>query len=321
MQPAAKMRLPQNLQSDQRLAFASPARNLHHRQYPHVFSCAHVGPGTGHLSPYAVRATPKRPSKSLLPTTSRVSRLRPDVTFYVENAFHVVILVRTSVTPMVSTRLFIVPSPATGRRKAATTIANTSVGVYATRNATSKSQTLMLSCRAGITLTVCLAGSTGIRSKQNVVSWSIGQFLDAITRSNYPATSTLATHPTFALQLVLPYSRVVMLAKISAAIIAREKGRRLSGKITANACSNAGVISLTASTSAPLLVMVKNRAHFATKSATLHAVTRDAQRSAASHAPRVQKRNVRLAAHTPSATCHVPHRAIGCRTPSDARRT
>jgi hypothetical protein len=66
---------------------------------------------------------------------------------------------------------------------------------------------------------------------------------------------------------------------------------------------------------------VKNRAHFATKSATLHAVTRDAQRSAASHAPRVQKRNVRLAAHTPSATCHVPHRAIGCRTPSDARRT
>jgi hypothetical protein len=179
----------------------------------------------------------------------------------------------------------------------------------------------MLSCRAGITLTVCLAGSTRIRSKQSVVSWSIGQFLDAITRSNYPATSTLATHPTFALQLVLLYSRVVMLARISAAIVARGKGRRSRGKTMANACSNVGVISPIASTSAPLLVMVKNRVRFATKSATLNAVTRDAQKSAASHAPRVQKRSVRLAARTHSATCHVPLHAIGCHAPSDARRT
>jgi hypothetical protein len=179
----------------------------------------------------------------------------------------------------------------------------------------------MLSCRAGITLTVCLAGSTRIRSKQNVVSWSIGQFLDAITRSSYPATSTLATHPTFALQLVLPYSRVVMLAKISAAIVGRGKGRRSPGKTTANACSNAGVISPIASTSVPLLAMVKNHARFATKSATLNAVTRDAQEGAASHVPRVQKRSVRRAARTHSATCHVPLHAIGCRAPSDARRT
>jgi hypothetical protein len=87
----------------------------------------------------------------------------------------------------------------------------------------------------------------------------------------------------------------------------------------ANAVSRAAVTTPTAGMPALLPVTVRNLARFAMRGATSSAATRDAQRSAASHALLVLKRSVHLAARTPSAICRVPLLAIGFRAPRDAR--
>lgn len=87
----------------------------------------------------------------------------------------------------------------------------------------------------------------------------------------------------------------------------------------ANAVSHVAVTTPTVGMPALLPVMVNNHARSAMRGATSSAATRDVQKSAANHAHHVLKKNVRHAAHTPSAACRVLHRATGCHVPSDAK--
>ena len=87
----------------------------------------------------------------------------------------------------------------------------------------------------------------------------------------------------------------------------------------ANAVSHVAVTIPTAGMPALLPVTAKNHARSAVRGATSSAATRDAQKGAANRAHHVLKKNVRHAAHTPSAACRVLPRATGCHVRSDAR--
>jgi len=177
----------------------------------------------------------------------------------------------------------------------------------------------MLRCLVGIMSTNCLAGSTKILSRQSALSWSSAQCLDVSTRSQYRVISMSAPLSTFAVRRVDPYSPAVMLARTSVATVAHERVQRLRGKTMANVASLVAETTPTAGMSVQLLVMATKPARSATRGATSNAVMPDARRDAVSHARLVLKKSVRLAAHTRSATCRVPLRAIGCHVRSDAR--
>ena len=70
-----------------------------------------------------------------------------------------------------------------------------------------------------------------------------------------------------------------------------------------------------------LLVTETSHVRFASRDAMFSAVTPGARDDAANHAYRVLKRSVRLAVHTPSATCRVPLHATGYHVLSDARNS
>lgn len=87
----------------------------------------------------------------------------------------------------------------------------------------------------------------------------------------------------------------------------------------ANVVSHVAVTTPTAGMPALLPVTVKNHARSAMRGATSGAATRDARKGVANRAHHVLKKNVRHAAHTPSAACHVLPLATGCHVRSDAR--
>jgi hypothetical protein len=177
----------------------------------------------------------------------------------------------------------------------------------------------MSCCRAGIVLTACLAGSIKIPRKQSAVSWSSAQCLGVSTRSQYHVTWISAPLSTSAVRFADHCSLVVMLARTSVAIVGHVREQRSRKKIMANAVSPVAVTTPTAGMPVLLPVMVMNHARFAMRGATSSAATRDAPKSAASHARHALKRSARLVAPTQSATCRVPLRAIGCHARSDAR--
>lgn len=151
------------------------------------------------------------------------------------------------------------------------------------------------------------------------MSWSSVQCLDANTRPQYHAMSMSTLHFTPAMRLADPYSPAVMLARTNAAIVGHGRVQRSRRKSMANAISLVAVTTPTAGMPVLLHVTAMSHARFVTRSATFNAVMRGARRNAANHARPVLKRNVRLVARTPSATCRVPHHATGCRVRSDVR--
>lgn len=202
---------------------------------------------------------------------------------------------------------------------AAITIVNMSAAAHAMRIAILSSRISILNYLAGTMSIICLVGSIRIPQKQIVASWSIAQCLDVSTRSRYRVMLILARLSSSAVRYAELCSPVAMLAGTNVATAGHARAQISRRKIMANAFSHVAVTTPTAGMHALLPVMVMSHVHCAMRDAKSSAATRNARRNAANHAHPALKRNVRLAAHTPSAICRVPRHATGYHVQNDAR--